>query len=303
MWTRRGVLAGGGLLLAGCTTPQAPEAARRPVIGIKPVAGTHFKSIEDRIGGRVGVCAIDTATMVRIGHRQTERFAMASTFKWLLAAGVLKRCEQGMSLDDDYALYGRDDLLPTSPVSERHIDPETGIGRMTLRQMCEAIVTVSDNCAANLLLTPMMGPEGLTRFLRESGDPITRLDRTELALNENAPGDERDTTTPEAMAMTAAALLASGKVLNAASRDLLTGWMRKASTGLDRLRAGLPADWNAGDKTGTGGNGAHNDVAIAFPPGRAPIVIASYFSKSAVANEVKAAAHADVARIVVREFA
>lgn len=301
MLTRRGVVAGGGLLVAGCASAQ-PEPADAPPLGVKPIAGTRFARVESMLGGRVGVCAIETSSGVLIGHRQRERFAMASTFKWLLAAGILKRCEQGMSLDEDYALYGRSDLLPTSPVSERHIDPATGIGRMTLRQMCEAVVTVSDNCAANLLLTPMMGPEGLTRFLRESGDPITRLDRTEVALNENAPGDERDTTTPEAMAMTAARFLATDEVLNAGSRDLLIGWMRNASTGLDRLRTGLPAEWQAGDKTGTGGNGAHNDVAIAFPPGGKPIVIASYLSESAASNTDKAAAHAEIARIVVKEF-
>lgn len=301
MLTRRGVVAGGGLFVAGCAGAQ-PEPGGVPPLGVKPIAGTRFARVESLLGGRVGVCAIETSSGVRIGHRQRERFAMASTFKWLLAAGILKRCEQGMSLDEDYALYGRSDLLPTSPVSERHIDPATGIGRMTLRQMCEAVVTVSDNCAANLLLTPMMGPEGLTRFLRESGDPITRLDRTEVALNENAPGDERDTTTPEAMAMSAAHFLATNEVLNAGSRDLLIGWMRSASTGLDRLRAGLPAEWNAGDKTGTGGNGSHNDVAIAFPPGGKPIVIASYLSESAASNVDKAAAHAEIAQIVVKEF-
>lgn len=302
MPTRRAVVAGGGLLLAGCVGTQATGGARQ-LSGVKPIAGTHFRSIEDRLGGRVGVCAINTGNGVRIGHRMQERFAMASTFKWLLAAGILKRCEQGMMIDEDYALYGRGDLLPTSPVSEANIDPETGIGKMTLRQMCEAVVTVSDNCAANLLLTPMMGPEGLTRFLRENGDSVTRLDRTELALNENAPGDERDTTTPEAMALTLARFLTTDQVLNAQSREALTGWMRKASTGLDRLRGGLPADWNAGDKTGTGGNGAHNDVAIFFPPApRAPIVIASYLSESAAPNADKAAAHAEIARIVVKEF-
>lgn len=301
MLSRRGFVASGaGLVLAGCVGAETPPVSRP--MSVKPVSGAAFAGLESRIGGRVGVAALDTGSGVMIGHRQRERFAMASTFKWLLAAGILKRCEHGMSLDGDYALYGRADLLPTSPVSERNIDPETGIGRMTLRQMCEAIVTVSDNCAANLLLVPMMGPEGLTRFLRESGDAITRLDRNELELNENAPGDPRDTTTPEAMAQTAARLLTTDDVLNANSRALLTAWMRSASTGLDRLRAGLPADWNAGDKTGTGGNGSHNDVAIAFPPGRKPILIASYLSESTAPNADKAAAHAQIARIVVKEF-
>lgn len=295
MFTRRGIVAGGSLLLAaGCARQAAPAGEASP-------AEAQFRTIEARIGGRVGVCALDTATQRRIGHREHERFAMASTFKWLLAAGVLKRVEQGMLLDD-YMLYRGDDLIAHSPVCEANIDPATGMGRLTMEQLAEAIVTVSDNCAANLLLVPMMGPEGLTRFLRESGDSVTRLDRTEPALNENAPGDERDTTTPAAMAATAAGFLTTDEVLNAMSRERLIGWMRGASTGLDRLRAGLPANWQAGDKTGTGGNGAHNDVAIAFPPGRKPIVIASYLSESAAPNADKAAAHAEIARIVVKEF-
>ena len=294
MLTRRGLIAGGaGLALAGCNAWEEKPAA--------PHAGVA--EIEARLGGRAGVCAIDTGSGKLIGHRGQERFAMASTFKWLLAAGILKRCQDGaMILDEDYALYGRDDLLPNSPVSEANIDPATGMGRMTLAQMGRAIVTVSDNCAANLLLAPMMGPEGFTRFLRDIGDPVTRLDRTETALNENALGDERDTTTPEAMARVMARVLTTEDILRGQFRAMLQEWLMEATTGLDRLRAGFPADWKAGDKTGTGGKGAHNDVAIAFPPGRAPIVIASYFSESTAPDDQKSAAHADIARIVVKGF-
>ncbi len=293
MLTRRRVVGGSaGLVLAGCVAAPDPAAG----------AEAAFAAIEARIGGRVGVCVIDAGSGATIGHRRQERFAMASTFKWLLAAGILKRSESGLMPLDSEMGYGRLDLLPHSPVSAANIDPAIGEGHMSLVQLCEAAVTVSDNCAANLLLAPMFGPQGLTRFFREAGDSVTRLDRTEPTLNENAPGDPRDTTTPEAMALTAQRILTTDQVLNAASRARLTGWLRKTSTGLDRLRAGLPAAWNAGDKTGTGGNGAHNDVAIAFPPGRSPIVIASYLSESDAPDDVKAAAHADVARIVVREF-
>ncbi len=291
MLTRRGIVAGGaGLLVAGCTTISEGQRAAH-----------GFRSIESVVGGRVGVAALDTGTGVAIGHRQSERFAMASTFKWLLAAGILKHAQHGMSLEDEM-LFNRDDLLSHSPVCETRIDPETGIGRMSVKDLCEAAVTVSDNCAANLLLVPMMGPEGLTYFFRQAGDSVTRLDRNEPSLNENAPGDDRDTTTPEAMARTMTRLLATDEVLRAPFREMLLGWLRASTTGLDRLRAGLPVDWNAGDKTGTGGNGAHNDVAIAYPPGRAPIVIASYLSESEASNTMKASAHREIARLVVEEF-
>lgn len=302
MLTRRGVVAGGGLLLTGCVALQPVAPSVQPVQP-KPVAAyaEQFRAIADYAGGRMGVCAIDTGSGERIGYRTGQRFAMASTFKWMLAAGILKRVQDGMSRDD-YMLFRRVDLLANSPVCVARIDPATGMGRMTVAELCEAIVTVSDNCAANLLLVPMMGPEGLTSFLRASGDGVTRLDRTEPTLNENAPGDERDTTTPEAMAQTLARFLTTDDVLNASSREQLIGWMRAAGTGLNRLRAGLPAEWNAGDKTGTGGNGAHNDVAIAFPPGRKPIVIASFLSDSTAPEGTRPIVHQEIARLVVRAF-
>jgi hypothetical protein len=37
------------------------------------------------------------------------------------------------------------------------------------------------------------------RDTQSGGDPDTRLDRTEVELNTNTPGDPRDTTTPQAM--------------------------------------------------------------------------------------------------------
>lgn len=293
MLTRRGIVGGSAsLVLTGCPAASGQEA-------LQP---SGFPAIEARIGGRVGVCAVDTGSGPLLGYRQQERFAMASTFKWLLAAAALQRIERG-----DWALahslpFSRADILPNSPVTEKAIVQETGNGRLPVVTLAEAIVTVSDNCAANLLLDEMGGPESFTVFVRRAGDLQTRLDRRETDLNRNDPNDPRDTTTPEAMALTAQSIFTTDDVLKNTSRGILTNWLRKASTGRDRLRAGLPASWRAGNKTGTGGNGAHNDVAIAFPPSRAPIVIASYVSESAALNMDKAAAHAEIARIVVGEF-
>jgi len=79
--------------------------------------------------------------------------------------------------------------------------------------------------------------------------------------------------------------------------------MINSSTGLQRIRAGLPTDWKAGDKTGTGANGAVNDVAIVWPSGRKPLLLAVYMSESMQTVEVLSAAHARVAAEVVRELA
>jgi beta-lactamase class A len=287
-----------GLAAAAC----APTAARQIGTDTPQTDDPRFAAIEARVGGRMGVAAWNTATGAWLAHRANERFAMCSMFKWLLAAQMLQMNEHSPGLLDRHVSYDAAYLanLGHTPVTHANL----ARGWMTVRELCEAAVTQSDNAAANLLLEGGMGPEGLTRFLRANGDSVTRLDRNEMALNQNLPGDERDTTTPQAMAQTMQHFLTTDAVLNAASRETLIGWLVANQTGGARLRAGLPADWRAGDKTGTGG-GEHNattDVAIAWPPGKAPIVIACFLSESTVDADARNAAHADVARIVVQTW-
>jgi beta-lactamase class A len=252
-----------------------------------------FVEIEFRVGGRVGVFALDTGTGRTLGHRENERFAMCSTFKWALAAAVLGMVDRSEASLGERLPYGKADLLEYAPVTTEHVAE----GAMTVEALAHAAVTVSDNTAANLLLAKVGGPAGLTRFLRTSGDSLTRLDRNEPTLNQNDPGDVRDTTSPQAMVGLMRAVLC-GDVLSSLSRERLLGWMQACETGRNRLRAGLPTTWVVGDKTGTGLNGACNDVAVAVPPGRAPILVASYLSDSKVNGEVLETAHAEIARVV-----
>jgi beta-lactamase class A len=286
----------GGLTLAACAPAHEPIS----VASFPPPDDERFAAIEQRIGGRVGVAAFDTGSSAWLGHRMQERFAMCSTFKWLLAAHMLYMDMHMPGFREQQVRFSERDLLEYAPAARVNL----GRGWMTVEQMCEAIVVLSDNTCANLLLDGSMGPEGLTRFLRANGDAVTRLDRREPELNEVPPGDERDTTTPLAMAQTMQRFLLTEEVLNPASRERLIGWMVESRTGRERLRAGLPADWRAGDKTGTW-NGAHNaanDVAIAWPPGRAPIIIACYLHANTVEFAARNAAHAEIARVVVEEW-
>ena len=206
----------------------------------------EIKRIERESGGRLGVCVIDTATGVRHAHRGDERFPMCSTFKVLAAAAVLAqvdaRAEKGSCAANKYDASA---LTTYSPVTEKH----AGDG-MTLAELCDAAVTLSDNTAANLLLASIGGPAGLTSFVRSLDDLFTRLDRNEPTLNEALPSDPRDTTTPNAMASTLQALILGTKALSAGSRAQLTAWMINNKTGDTRLRAGLAKDWRVGDKTG-----------------------------------------------------
>jgi beta-lactamase class A len=211
---------------------------------------------------------------------------------------VLSRVDSGELALDTKVAFGTADLLEYAPVTKSR----AAEGALTVETLCAASVEASDNTAANLLLRLVGGPAGLTEYLRGLGDPATRLDRLEPDLNTNLEGDARDTTTPEAMVATMNTLLV-GEALRFESRARLLDWMVGSKTGKDRLRAGLPATWRVGDKTGTCENGATNDVAIAWPPGRAPILVAAYFTGSPRSPGERNAALAEAARVVAEALA
>ena len=141
----------------------------------------------------------------------------------------------------------------------------------------------------------------MTAYIRSLGDTATRLDRTELALNTAIAGDERDTTTPDWM-LHDLKVLTLGDALSAASCDRLLRWLVACTTAAARIPAGLPKGWKSGNKTGTGDNGSTNNVAIIWPPGRKPILLAVYFTESKVDLPKREAVIADVARVVSKAF-
>ncbi|MBX3525160.1 MAG: class A beta-lactamase [Rhodoblastus sp.] len=234
----------------------------------------------------------DTGSGARFAFRAEERFPLTSTFKFLAAAAVLAKVDAGKDTLHRRVVYAKSDLVTYSPETEKH----AGEG-MALGAICEAAITLSDNTAGNLMLAAIGGPEGLTRFARKLGDEVTRLDRIETALNEASPGDPRDTTSPSAMLGNLEKLLL-GDALETASRERLTAWLIANKTGDTRLRAGLPAGWRVGDKTGAGGNGTANDLAIVWPPGRKPILIAAYLTQCDRGMDARNQALAEVARIL-----
>jgi beta-lactamase class A len=255
-----------------------------------------FARIEAESGGRLGVAALNMADGSRAGHSADERFAMCSTFKLLASAAVLARVDAGKERLNRRVTYAKSDLVTYSPITEKHLD--TG---MTLGELCEAAITLSDNTAGNLLLAALGGPDGVTTFARALGDTMTHLDRNEPTVNEATPGDPRDTTTPAAMLANIRALVL-GDALSPPSRDQLKAWMLANKTGGGRLRAGLPGDWAVGDKTGSGEYGTTNDVGVIWPPGRAPIVVTIYFTETEAALEQRIAVLASVGRAIAQEF-
>jgi len=266
----------------------APGSALQAV----PPLEAALAKVEARLQGRLGVFAVRGDT--RVGHRAEERFAYCSTFKWVLGAAVLKAVDEGRLELGQRVDYATQDLLNGSPVTSAHAKE----GHLALGELCAATITVSDNTAANLLEPLVGGPPGLQAFVRGLGDPVTRFDRREPALNSNLPGDPRDTTTPAAMTCLLRTVMATA-CLSPGSRARLLAWMEATTTGRGRIRAGVPQGWAVGDKTGTSGNGEVNDVAVIFPPEGPPIYLCVFTDSHTTDDATHEAAIAEVTRLVL----
>ena len=287
MITRRNVAVGVGAAVLAGLGPLSAVAAPSDDLS------AEFQRLEAAIQGRLGVAVLDTATGSRFSQRGDERFPMCSTFKLLACGAVLARVDAGQEDLDRRIKFEASDLVTYSPVTKDRVGGEG----MTLAEICKAGLTQSDNTAANLILSSLGGPPAVTAFARSLGDSVTRLDRIETALNEATPGDVRDTTTPDAMAANLRALVVEDR-LSARSRDQLKQWLEANQTGAAKLRAGLPADWRVGDKTGGGDYGSTNDVAVIWPPARKPLIVAVYLTQTKASFDDRNATIAGVGRAV-----
>ncbi|RDW15820.1 class A beta-lactamase [Oceanobacillus arenosus] len=254
-------------------------------------ADNEFAKLEETFDARLGVYAIDTGSGQVISYQEDERFAYTSTFKALASGALLQKNE----IEDlnKVITYTEDELITYSPVTEKHVD--TG---MTLREIIEAAVRYSDNTAGNLLLNELGGPEGFEEALREIGDEVTEADRFEPTLNTAVPGDSQDTSTPKAVA-TSLKEFAVSDLLSEEKRAIFNDWLSGNATGDKLIRAGVPDDWKVGDKSGAGGYGTRNDIAVIWPPDREPIVIAILSSRDTEDATYDDALIAEAAKVVV----
>ena len=293
---RRFLQSSGAAAASALAAPLLARAATTTMAAAPSIAAfaaaTDFAALEKACSGRLGVTLLDTGSGRRLGHRQDERFPLCSTFKSVLAATVLKQAERDPALLDQRLPVRAQDILEHAPVTRRHVGKD-----LTVRDLCRATLITSDNTAANLLFAAIGGPPAVTAFLRASGDTITRSDRLEPELNSFAIDDPRDTTTPAAIAATLQRLVL-GDALKPASRQQLADWLIDNETGDACLRAGLGKRWRVGDKTGSNGEDARNDIAVLWPvQGGSPWILTAYLQAGAISFEQRAAVLAQVGRI------
>lgn len=271
---RRTLIGGAGALaLVGCYPRRdEPKAEETP----QPFL---LNDLEERHGGRLGVAALDVGSQRRVSWRGQERFAFCSTFKAFLAVATLERVQREEERLDRAVAVTRADMIPHAPVTEK------AIGRtLTIRELMQAAVEVSDNPAANIPIREMGGIAVWRSWWPTFGDTTTVISRLEPDLNTALPNDPRDTCLPDQTIANIRELAFSDR-LTPEHDQLITGWLIASPTGPNRIKAGAPQGWTVAHKTGTGANGATNDIGMLTPLSGSPVLMAAYFTGAPEATD------------------
>ncbi|WON78728.1 class A beta-lactamase [Serratia sp. UGAL515B_01] len=261
------------------------------------LAQQKLANLEKDSGGRLGVYAYNTANGQKVQLNGEKRFPFCSTFKVIAAGAILRHSLSHQGFLDQRIHYKKSDLAAYSPISEKHLD-----SGMTVSELCAAALQYSDNTSINLLMALIGGPAAVTAYARSIGDTTFRLDRWETELNSAIPGDERDTTSPAAMAASLQKLTL-GDALPNEQRQLLNSWMKGNTTGDQRIRAGVPSGAIVADKTGSGDYGTANDIGVVWIKDSAPLVIAIYSTYAQQDAKARNDVIASATRIVTQALA
>lgn len=263
---------------------------------------TQIRDLAVGHGVVIGVCAREVGGARRVEYQADRRFPMASTYKVAIAGAVLSAIDAGHG-----SLKDRIEVPLSRHVIEGVISmmfPHEGMV-LSVANLLEVMMTDSDNTATDLMLEYIGGPGAVMRWLESVGVEGLRVDRTcdrilrdtyqagedgtnmeaarrvltrpgfdRARADESMPAveaEERDTTTPRAMAELLLRLN-SGDVLSPASFEFLQSAMRRSQTQrrpwIRRLAARLPVDTPVAHKGGTIA-GVINDVGwIDLPDGR-----------------------------------
>jgi len=301
--------------LSLATTGLAPIAAESETSPMADVAGRRLQNEIERAaksgGGIVGVCALHLESGRKIDFNARERFPMASVYKIPIAVQLLSRVDRGEIKIDQMIELEPSDLHPGSGMLTPFLHKPGVI--LSVRNLLELMLVISDNSATDVLLRLAGGPEAVTKRMRAIGIEDMDINRPTINLLADAAGyalppekertpellkkiaeattaetrkaaaarfeaDPRDTSSPEAMVRLLERIY-RGDILKPESRALLLETMERCQTGKARLKGFLPPETVIANKTGTMDR-ITNDAGIITLPYNAGHVVMAVFVKS-----------------------
>ncbi len=282
-------------------------------------------------GGVVGVSATHLESGRHLSFRGTERFPMASTYKFPIALRVLDMADRGeLRLDESVTLAVHDYRPGWSPLADVAGDSPT---TLSLRRLLELMLVDSDNSACDALLRRVGGPHTVTTRLRargvtgidvsryeaqfftdsvgirtlppESEWTVARLEdlaqkvspEDRKAADDRFADDPRDTAQPDSMVELLARAY-RGETVSRGSTALVFDLLTKSTTGVDRIKGLLIAGTVVAHKSGLQG-GSTNDIGIiTLPDAAGHVALAIYVKGSEKTVAERARAIAEIARTI-----
>lgn len=285
--------------------------------------------------GVTGVNAVHTESGRSVSLHGAEAFPMASAFKLPMAVQILSLVDEGKLTMDKMVSLSPADLHPGSgKLTELFFHPGVSL---SIANLLELALVISDNTAADLLLREAGGPAAITARMRELGFPGIRVDRSTAVMisawqgvknlppeadwNRDlwdklygavAPSDHmrarraetadlRDTATPNEMTNLLLRLWKK-EILTPQSTEILLNILGRCETGNSRIKGMLPQGTDVAHKTGSLG-GVANDVGFITLPGDAGHIAISVFTKgSNKPEDASDKAIAEIARTIYDYF-
>jgi beta-lactamase class A len=270
---------------------QTPAGGRQGEGGEDAALSARLKEICARAGGECAAAVVHVESGRAASSDGERRQPLYSVFKLPLAVAVLQDVEAGkLSLDQKVRVEPEE----AAPGTKANSDLWRETSDRTIRELLEFSIARSDNTSSDKMLELVGGPNAVTERMRALG-----LGNIEVRSNVREFLKSNDAHPNTGSAADLARLLArlrKGEVLRPAQLEVLLGMMGRATTGLQRLRAGVPAGTPVGDKTGSGPSTTNDVGLITLPEGRGHLAVAVLLngSKLSVAEQEKLTA--EVAR-------
>ena len=250
----------GGLASAQTSAPATSEKQRN----LRNKLEDTIKDVDRRLDGVVGVAMLDLTNGETILYHADDVFPTASTIKVPLLAELYRQAQEGkLKLTDLYTVRAADDVEDSRIFNG--LTPE--LTKLTLRDLAQMVVAVSDNAATNVLID-RVGMNNVNSLLQSLALTKTKLQRKMMDVNAAKEGRENLATPREYMMLMEA--IYRGRVVNQQMTEELLKLLQTGKS--SPIQRALGEGVKVADKDGEL-DAVRCDFGIVYAPNR-PFVIA-----------------------------
>lgn len=269
------------------------------------------KDIEKVIAGKkavVGVAIVGGDGRDEVLVNGGRRFPMQSVFKFHIGLKMMAEIDKGKFSLDQRIEIKKDELLPGlySPIRDKYPEGTT----LTIAEILEYTVSLSDNVGCDVLLKLLGGPSAVEEYFVKNKIKDVSIKINEEVMQANWDRQFENWTTPKAANKVLKTFYENkGMLLSQKSHEFIWKIMRETSTGAKRLKGELPEGTVVAHKTGwsgtnkaTGITAAVNNIGIVFLPNGKYFYISVFVTESKENLETNEKIIADIARASYDHF-